>query len=200
MRREQAPDVGIGAPVAVGDDRRRPGLQETGRVVVGALASDADGRLGVAGFGVPRCVAQPVEDDQSTRREGERRDRGLTVVLDVVVARPGGRVETEPVLGREERIVRIRARPAVAVTQVDDDRGPSHRRLDPRPGRVGAVDPDDVRGVAQSLGIRDVRGPPVLRRGAVCRPHDDHDLGVGRRARGLRGRHGDAQAGDQDEG
>ena len=106
------------------------------------------------------------------------RDVRLAVVLVVVVAGAGRGVEPEPVLGRVLRVVGVRARPAVAVAEVDDDRRARDGRLDLRPGRVRAVDLDDVRGVLDRLGVGPVGVGAVAGGRAVRRPDDDHDLGV----------------------
>ena len=200
MRREQAADVGVGAAVAVGDHRCRSGLEEPGGVVVGPLPGDGDRGFRPPRFGVAGRVAQPIEDDDRAGGQTEGRDGRLAVVLGIGITGPGGRVEPEPVLRREQRVVGVRARPAVAMTEVDDDRRACDGGLDPGPRRVGAVDPDDVRRVAKCLCIRDVRRRPILRRRPLRGPHDDHDLRVGGRGRCRRRRHGEAETGNQDQG
>ena len=122
----------------------------------------------------------------------------LAVVLVVVVAVVVLGVQPEAVLGRVVGIVGIRARPAVAMAHVDDDRCPGDRRLDLGPGGVRAVDLDHVRRVLDRLGVRLVGIGSIARRRIVRRPDDDHDLRVGER--GARRRHRDAKADDEGEG
>ena len=95
---------------------------------------------------------------------------------------PAVALRPEAVLRRVLGVVRVRARPAVAVAEVDDDRRAVDRRLDLRPGRVRAVDLDHVRRVLDRLGVRPVGVRAVAGRRAVGRPDDDHDLRARRRA------------------
>jgi hypothetical protein len=122
----------------------------------------------------------------------------LAVVLDVVVALAGGLVEPEAVLAVWPRGRAVGRREAVAVTEVDDDRGTLEGRLDGGPGRVRAVDPDDVRAVLDRLGVGRIGPCPVGSRRAVRGPHDDHDLRVG--ARGGCGADGRASRQEAAEG
>ena len=71
--------------MAVGDDRGRTCLQETGRVVVDALPGDAHARFGLARLRVARGVAEVMEHDHGAGRQVEGRDVRLAVV-DVVVS------------------------------------------------------------------------------------------------------------------
>ena len=71
-------------------------------------------------------------------------DRRLAEVLVGAVVAAGDRVEPEAVLGRRVERVAVAARPAVAVAQVDDDRGAVDGALDGGPGGVRRVDLDDL--------------------------------------------------------
>ena len=105
---EQRPDVVRVIPdVAVGDDRLGARLEERGGVVVDPLLGDGQGRVGIAGLTVPRRVAQVHQEHDRIGGGGERPDRGLAVVLVVVVAVAGGGVEAEAVLRRVVRVVGV---------------------------------------------------------------------------------------------
>ena len=89
------------------------------------------------------------------------------------------RVEPEAVLGqRLER--RVRARPAVAVAEKDEDIGALGGDPDLRPRRPRRHELDDVVGVAPRLGRDRVAVGAVVRVEPADRSHDDDDL----RARG----------------
>ena len=197
--------------MAVGDDGLRVRAQEAGRVVADALPGDGDGRLRVARLRVARCVAQVVEHHDRVRGEVQRAHVRLAVIAVLVVGQPpvavGVGVESEAVLRRVLGVVRVRARPAVAVAEVDEDGRPDRGGLDPRPRGVRAVHLDDVGRVPARLGVGRIRPRSIRRRGAVRGADHDHDLGRAQPGRGARvrrdrqrtGDHGRREQGD-DEG
>ena len=127
------------------------------------------------------------QEHDGVRRELERRDLRLAVVLVLEVGQLAVavevRVEPEAVLGRVLGVEGVRARPPVAVAEVDDDRRAGDRRLDLRPGRARAVDLHDVGRVLDRLGVHLVGVAPVAGRDVVRGADDDRDLGVRRRER-----------------
>ena len=120
-------------------------------------------------------------------------DPVLAEVL-VGVAGAGVRVQAHAVLGRRRELVAVAARPAVAVAEVDDDRGALERLLDRGPRRVGRVDLDDVRGELRGRRGGLVREAPVVRRSRAGRADDEDDL------RGDPGRGGDRRRTDRSDG
>ena len=109
--------------MALGDDRRRAGLDEAGGVVVDPLLADLERPLGQPGLGVAARVAEVAEDDDRVLGELDlAADPRLAEVL-VGVAGAGVGVEPQAVLGRRRELVAVPAWPAVAVAEVDDDRG-----------------------------------------------------------------------------
>jgi hypothetical protein len=173
---EERLDVVRRPHVGLGDHGRRAGADEAGRVVVDPLLPDVERPFRQARLGVAARVAEVAEDHDRVPGELDlAADLVLAEVL-VGVARADVRVEAHPVLARRRELVAVRAGPAVAVAEVDHDRGALEGLLDRRPRRERGVDPDDVRGV---LGGR--RGglvgeaPVAVGRGAR-RPDDEDDL------------------------
>jgi hypothetical protein len=186
--------------VAVGDDRPGIGGEEARGVVVGALPGNRHRRLRVSRLAVARGVAEVMEEHDRVRREVDLgREVVLAVVDVVVVAVARCAVEPEAVLAVRPRRRPVRAGEAVAVAHVDHDRRALKRGLHVRPGRVGAVDLDDVRGVLDRLGVGRVHPLPVGLGRAVRGAHDQHDLcRADRRRCGAWDRHGRQEAGEKD--
>ena len=115
-------------------------------------------------------------------------DVRLAEVLVVAVVDARDRVEAEAVLGRRVERVAVPARPAVAVTQVDDDRGAGERLLHGGPCRIGRVDLDDLGAGLPGRDGRLVRESLEVGGGAADGPDDDRDARDRRsRPRGGRG-------------
>ena len=177
--REQPVDVGHVGVVGVRNHRPGARREEPGAEVVDPrlLVGERAGRQ--PGLGVAGRITQVEEEDHGVRGESDlRSDLGLAVVdVGRAVGAAHG-VQPQAVLGvRPERIAILR-RPAVAMSQVDQDRGALGRRLDRRPGGLRGLDQDDVVGVlaggpGDGVGVGLVVG--VVR---ADRPDDDHDLGV----------------------
>ena len=180
--------------MAVGDDGAGAALQEACRVVVDPLMSDGQRRRGPAWLGVPGGVAEIAEEDDRVGSEAEGRDGRLAVVLVHVVGQVVRVVQPEPVLRRVVRVIGVGARPAVAVTVVEDDVRAGCGGLHLRPGRVRAVDLGHPRRVLDRLRVGLVGVRPVGAGRALGRSDDDHHLGIadrdgrGRGARGADGR------------
>ena len=119
---EERADVVGGPHVGLGDHGPGTRADEPGGVVVDPLDRHRLGPLGQPGLAVAARVAQVAEDDDRVGRELEVLDRGLAEILVRAVITAGDRVEPEAVLGRRIERAAVRARPAVAVAEVDDDR------------------------------------------------------------------------------
>ena len=172
---------------------------EPGAVVVDAFLGLRERPLRQPGLGVPRRVAQVIEQDDGARRQADvRPDVVLAVVHDLgaVGARRG--VEAQAVL-RLHLERRVDAGPAVAVAEVHEHVCALHRCLDLRPGRVGREQLGDVARVALRLGDDVVRVGLVVRVVVAHGPHDDHDLGL-RRGRDGRGGEGERREQGDDDG
>jgi hypothetical protein len=163
------------AQAGLGDDGAGACLQEAGREVVHPLDRVRLRPLGQAGLAVATRVAEVAQHDDRVGRQVERLDRRLAEVLVAGVVDAGDRVEPEAVLGGRVERVAIPARPAVAVAEVDDDRGPGQRLLDGGPRRVRRVDLDDLGSrLARGAGGL-VREALVVRRRPADGAHDDRD-------------------------
>ena len=186
--REEVPDHAVDAAVALGDDRSRAGLDEALAEVVGPLLGDAEGRGRVLGLGVARGVAEVVQEDDGVGRHADRRQRRLAVVLGFAVTVVRRRVQPQAIHLGVGRVSRVRARPAVAVADVEDDARAREGRLDVGPRGVRAVDLDHVRRVLDGRRVRRFPVGDVLRRLGLYGAYDDDDLGrrEGRPARGRR--------------
>ena len=156
LRREELPDVPGRTHVALRDDRTCAHLDEARCIVVDPLLGLLEGSFGQARFGIAARVAEVVEEHDRVRRKADARlhERALAEVLVRSVVDAGDGVQAEAVLGGGGERITVAARPAVAVTEVHDDRGAIERFLDRRPGRVRGVDPDDVAGVLAGDGRR----------------------------------------------
>ena len=177
---EERREVGARIAERVRQHRAGPGPQPAGAVVVDPLPGHIERSLGQARLRVAAGVAQVVEDHDRPGGEADLlRDEQFAEVLVGVVARAGDRVEPEPVLRRREQGVPVRRRPAVAVTEVEDDRRTAQGPLDRRPGGVRRDDRDDVSGPAPGFPGR--RGPDraVQVGQPLDRPDDDRDARFG---------------------
>ena len=197
VRREQLADVPGGPEMAFRDDRCGASLEPAGGHVVHAGLGLGERGLGLARLGVPRRVAQVMEEDD---RVGCELDLLGQVVLAVIL---GGAVSATGLGVEPETVLRVRpgGRPvwaweAVAVAHVDHDRRALHGLLRRRPGRVRGVDLDHVRGVFASLGVGRVSVALVVARRGGDRPDDDRHLRLGSR----RGRGGHREAGGDEQG
>ena len=123
--------------MALRHDRPRPGPEEPRGVVVHAGDGLAACPLRQARLGVAARVAQVGQHDDGIGGEVEILDERLAEVLVGPVVYPGDGVEPEAILGGREELVAVAAGEAVAVPQVDDDRGAGGRGPDGRPGGVG---------------------------------------------------------------
>ena len=174
--------------MGLGDDRLGARADEPGRVVVGALDGHRLRPLGEPGLAVAAGVAEVGQQDDGVRRELHVVDGRLAEVLvrRVVAARVG--VQPEPVLRGRVEGVAIRARPAVAVPEVDDDRRAVDGVAHGRPGRVGGVDLGHLGAGGGGLGRGLVGEAAIEVRQAADRAHHEDDT---RHARsGGHGRHG----------
>ena len=186
--------------MALGDHRPRARADEPGAVVVDPLAGFGERALRQPGLGVPRRVAQVVQEHDRVGRQADVVPDVVLAVVDVLVAVGARlRVETEAVLGHGlER--RVDARPAVAVAEVDEHARALRRGLDRRPGRVGREQRHDVGRVLAGLGGDVARVGLVVRVVVADGSDDDHDLGrrpgVDRQGREAEGE----QQGDEDGG
>ena len=190
-RPEQAVEDVRRARDPLGEDARGASAEEARRVVLDALSSPRLGRVGRAPLGVARGVAQSV---RMTTAFGAKilPDVVLAPILGVVVPVPGRPVQAEPVLGvLRERAVR--AGPAIAVAEIDQDVRALGRRLDARPCRIRAVDLDDAWRRRSGPGRRAPGAVPVVGRARADGTDDDHDLRLPPRGRGV----GGAGRGDQ---
>jgi hypothetical protein len=185
LRAEKGPHVRGRRSVGVGDDRRGAGREEPGGVVVDALASGGLRPLRDSGLGEARRVAQvEEEDDRPGRKVDLVGDDAFTEVLVRAVTAAGHRVEAEPVLDRPPELRSVRAREAVAVAQVDDDRGTLQRGPHFRPRRVRRVHLDDVGGVPAGLLGPRPRPPPIALGEAADGPDHEHHPWIGGRGEG----------------
>ena len=158
----------------VGEDGAGTGADEAVGVVVDALLGDRLGWRRVAGLAVAARVAEMVEQDDRVRRQVDvLGDRRRAPVLDRRTARRG--VQPEAVLG-VLLVRRVRARPAVAVTEVDDDRGTLDVVEHLGPGGVGMEDASHVHAVrGGQVGDR-LAGRIVAALEAAAGTDDDDDL------------------------
>ena len=135
--------------MGIGRHRGSAGSNEPGGVVVDPQLRLRERPLGQPRLGVAAGVAQVVEQHDGVLGELDLvADILLAEVLVPAVADAGNRVQAEAVLCGREEVIAVAARPAVAVTHVDHDRGVLQGGLDPRPGRVGRRDHGDVGRVA----------------------------------------------------
>ena len=187
-RGEQPPNVLVWPAEGVGDDglcaARDPACGE----IVGALTGDLGCRIRGPRLTGPAGIAEVAEHDDRVRREvdGLRQERFAEVLVGMVVD-ACDRIEAEPVLRPRERLRSIGAGKAVAVPEIDDDRGALEGAPDRRPGRIRRGDRDHVGRPSGSLfGSRRADGAVSVGQ-LADRPDDDDHLGWVRRSRNRRG-------------
>jgi hypothetical protein len=136
--RQQRAHVVRGADPRLGDDGTGTGIEPARGEVVDPLLCTVQRTFLDARFGCAGRVAQVVEQHDGAGREADVITQiGFAEVLVLDVAAAGDRVEPHSVLGHRVELAAVRAGPAIAVAQVDDDRSALESRADAFPGRIG---------------------------------------------------------------